>query len=384
MKLVFFTNYVHHHQVPLADEFYKLLEGHYQYVAMESLPDWLIRGGYDPTIDRPYIVKAYESENEHQYALRLANEADVVIIGSAPEECVAQRIKEGKITFRYSERWFKSRPWYFSGPIAWYNYYRHHIRYKHKPLYMLAASAFTCRDVNTVGAYQNKVYKWGYFTGIEEFQIEILTKLDISNVEQIPRIMWCSRFLKWKHPELPILLAKRLKNKGYRFQLNMYGSGDELKHTILLATRLNVLDVVSFCGNLPNNEILIKMREHEIFLFTSDRNEGWGAVLNESMSNGCAVVASDLIGAVPFLIDDGINGLIFKSKDLDSLEDKVVFLLKNPALRIQMAQNAIKTMRKIWSPQNAARQFMSLVEALRSNNESLLPVSGPCSKAERI
>ena len=119
-----------------------------------------------------------------------------------------------------------------------------------------------------------------------------------------------------KHPELPVMLAKRLKDKGYNFHLDMYGRGDELYPTQQLVKSLALNDNVSFYGSLPNEEILKEMRKHEIFLFTSDRNEGWGAVLNESMSNGCAVVASNLIGSVPFLIQDGENGMVFKSGDL--------------------------------------------------------------------
>lgn len=38
--------------------------------------------------------------------------------------------------------------------------------------------------------------------------------------------MWCSRYLKWKHPEMPVLLAARLKDKGYHFILDMYGNGE--------------------------------------------------------------------------------------------------------------------------------------------------------------
>ena len=53
---------------------------------------------------------------------------------------------------------------------------------------------------------------------------------------------------------------------------------------------------------MPNAKILQEMRKHEIFLFTSDRNEGWGAVSNESMSNGCMLVGSDGIGSIPFLV----------------------------------------------------------------------------------
>ena len=60
------------------------------------------------------------------------------------------------------------------------------------------------------------------------------------------------------------------------------------------------------------------MRKHEIFLFTSDRNEGWGAVSNESMSNGCILVGSDGIGSIPFLVEDGVSGITFKRANTDS------------------------------------------------------------------
>ena len=384
MKLVFITNYINHHQIPLADEFYRLLGDDYKYIATDALPDWLIKGGYDPSINRLYVVRAYESEDAKRMALQLANDADVVIIGSAPEDYVRERIKAGKLTFRYNERWFKNKPWYLSGPRAWYYFWHDHIRYRNKPLYMLAASAYTCRDVNTIGAYKNKCFKWGYFTKVEDFPFGSSANFDASSEGTGAHLMWCARFLRWKHPELPVKLAKRLKNRNYKFIIDMYGSGEELEHTKELAEKLDVMDVVRFQGNLPNDEVLKQMRHHQIFLFTSDRNEGWGAVLNESMSNGCAVVASDMIGSVPFLIEDGVNGLIFKSESLDSLETKVVSLLDSVDYRRTIAMNAIKTMRDVWCPKNAAIQFLRLINALKTNDIDLIPSDGPCSLSPMI
>ena len=384
MKLVFITNYINHHQIPLADEFYRLLGDDYKYIATDALPDWLIKGGYDPSINRLYVVRAYESEDAKRMALQLANDADVVIVGSAPEDYVRERIKAGKLTFRYNERWFKNRPWYLSGPRAWYYFWHDHIRYRNKPLYMLAASAYTCRDVNTIGAYKDKCFKWGYFTKVEDFPFGSSANFDASSEGTGAHLMWCARFLRWKHPELPVKLAKRLKNRNYKFIIDMYGSGEELEHTKELAEKLDVMDVVRFQGNLPNDEILKQMRHHQIFLFTSDRNEGWGAVLNESMSNGCAVVASDMIGSVPFLIEDGVNGLIFKSESLDSLETNVVSLLDSVDYRRTIAMNAIKTMRDVWCPKNAAVQFLRLINALKTNDINLIPSDGPCSLSPMI
>lgn len=96
MKIVFLTNLVNHHQIPVADELYELIGDDYTYVAMEQLPDWLKKGGYSDT-ERPYILRYADNLGKIR---NLVNDADVVIIGSAPEWLVTQRIKENKLTFR--------------------------------------------------------------------------------------------------------------------------------------------------------------------------------------------------------------------------------------------------------------------------------------------
>lgn len=382
MTITFFSNFLNHHQLPFCLELIKLVgEDNFRFVACEAIHKERSLMGYEDMNSKyPFVVRAYESIENFNEANQLAKLSDVVIIGAASDVYVLKRIKEGKLTFRYHERWFKSKPWFLSGPRAWINFYKHHIRFKNKPLYMLAASAYAANDVYAIGAYKGKVYKWGYFTAVPE-KIEVeASELDFSTSEIIPHIMWCGRFLKWKHPELPVQLAARLKADGYKFVLNMYGSGEELEPTKALAQDLHVEDVVVFCGNFSNQEILAAMRRHQIFLFTSDKNEGWGAVLNESMSSGCAVVASNRIGATPFLIQDGESGLIFKSENLDSLYVKVKSLLDDKDLCKHLSHNAYKTMAKIWNPKNAAQRFIQLVEALNNGDDTPF-IDGPCSKA---
>ena len=232
MTLVFVTNFINHHQVYLADEFYHILGDNYKFIATEPIPESFIKNGY-PIFERTYVVKAYENVNQLTYAHKLIDEAEVVIIGSASEDFVSGRIESGKLTFRYSERWFKSKPWFLTGPRGWINFYRDHIRYRNKPVYMLCASAFTAKDVNAIGAYKNKCFKWGYFTRVDELGVGA-QKQGVSTSESTPHIMWCARFLRWKHPELPVKLAARLKKLGYKFVLNMFGPGcpgaEQIRH----------------------------------------------------------------------------------------------------------------------------------------------------------
>ena len=117
--------------------------------------------------------------------------------------------------------------------------------------------------------------------------------------------------------------------------------------------------------------------------FTSDKNEGWGAVLNESMNSACAVVASDAIGAVPFLLQDGENGLCYRSCDVDDLYKKVKFLLDHEEERKVMGKNAYETVTSLWNAEVAAQRLLDLSEQiLQGNKRPTLYGTGPCSKAQ--
>ena len=380
MEIVFISNFINHHQVPIADELFRLLNGRFYFVETMPMNDWLKKGGYAECSKEPYVIRTWQNNANLSRAIELVKNADVVLFGG-PEALpyAVLRAKNGdRLSFDVSERLLK-KGWLnvLSPRLLRYLWY-YMTLFRHKHFYKLCASAFAAGDQYKLGTYRNRCYKWGYFTKVDQLKSD---DTEPSVGEYIPRIMCCARFLNWKHPELPVKLAARLKHKGYRFVIDMFGSGEEMDATKALVKKLNVEDVVNLCGNRPNDEILQEMREHNIFLFTSDKNEGWGAVLNEAMSSGCAVVGSDEIGSVPFLIEDGVNGCVFKSCNLDSLEEKVVYLIDHPEVRVKMAQNANQIMRTVWSPKNAAKQLLNLINAIQSGDKSLIPESGPCSRA---
>ena len=131
-----------------------------------------------------------------------------------------------------------------------------------------------------------------------------------------------------------------------------------------------------------------QVREHmekaQIFLFTSDFNEGWGAVLNESMNSGCAVVASHAIGSVPFLLKHGENGLVFQNGNSDDLYRKVKALLDNPEKRERISEMAYITITELWNAEVAADRFIKLSEEIGKHGYCDLFEDGPCSRAEVI
>lgn len=379
MRIVLVSNFINHHQISVADKLFATEGIEYHFIETEPMPIQMIKSGYPDYSDREYLCKTYLNLEQMKYARSLIDEADVVIIGAAPEKWVHKRLKNNKVTFHYNERWFKRGYLSLLSPKILYNLYMNHIRFRKKRSYMLCASAFTASDCKKVFSYINKCYKWGYFTKIENLNInEILEK---KRNPSIIKIMYVSRFLDWKHPELPVYAAHKLKNSGVRFELNMYGSGEKLNY---IKNLIHDLELDNFCflkGNLPNDKIREEMQRHHIFLFTSGRYEGWGAVLNEAMSNGCMVIASNKIGSVPFLLKNNINGLIFKDQDIESLYQNLIYAIDNELMREEMAREAYKTMSKEWSPDNATNALIKLAKS--ALNYDITPLKeGPCSVAK--
>ncbi len=385
MKITFVSNFLNHHQTPLSDELHDRLGADYRFISTEPTPESFLLSGYPKCEGYSYNLLAYKEENNYKKALRLIVDSDIVIIGSCLfPEFIQARLDSGKPLLKYSERWFKEWRTYFYLPyhILNGNYWREHISLRDKPVYLLCAGAFVANDCDLIGAYPQKRFKWGYFTSVEDLDIE---KILVEKKNTKIRMLWVSRFIDWKHPELPVKLACSLKKKGYDFQIDMIGGGPLVEKTQQLINNLNVGNCVSILGTMPNNRVVYEMKKSHIFLFTSDRQEGWGAALNEAMSNGCAVVASNLIGSVPFLLEDSYSGMVFKSGCLNSLEQKVQQLLNDRKLCNDLAINAYRVMQHVWSPNNAAKNLLLLCEAiLEGNINSLNIAEGPCSKSQAI
>lgn len=387
MKLVFYSIILNNHQANVADELWSLLGNEYRFVELVTPNMVNAKGGTEDYSTRPYLVKAWASKLVWEEAMELARKADCCVFSSLQAlPFQKERMKLGLLSFDMSERWLKRGIINLFSPAIckmWLTYLI--CGWNKNPLYKLCCSAFAAKDQYRVGTFKDKCYKWGYFTKVEEFDVEASTDVSTSNITPL---MWCSRYLMWKHPELPVFLAKKLKENGFKFRIDMYGDErNAAKHDVVypkeklvdLINEMGVGDCVRLMGNRPNNEILNAMREHAIFLFTSDKYEGWGAVANEAMANGCVLVGSDEIGSVPYLVKDGVNGMIFRSGSVEDLYEKVSYLMMHREERLRMAQRAYEDMVNLWSPRNAASCLLRLTEALR-NNKTLEIKEGPCSK----
>ena len=378
MKIVFVSNYFNHHQKPFCEEMYRRFGADFTFISTTVMREERKKLGYAQNDFPDYVLLSYKSKQQQETAASLIEEADVVIVGSAPDEMLIKRIRNGKLIFRYSERPFKKK---ISFPKKLYHSFRFRQRNLFKKnVYMLCAGAYVACDYADIGMYKNRMYRWGYFPSVKEYDTDRLMSEKKHNV-----LMWCGRFIDWKHPDDAIRLAKQLKEIGYEFRLNMVGTGvmeEELKQ---LVKEYRLEESVFFLGSMPPDQVRAYMEEAGIYIFTSDRQEGWGAVLNESMNSGCAVVASHAIGSVPFLLEDGKNGYIYKSGNIDMLFEKVKYLLDYPKEACRIGKNAYETVVNEWNAKVASERFVQLVDCIqRGEKFPVLYKNGPISKTDIV
>lgn len=375
MDVVFYSVVLNHHQAPVADALWELTNQHFIFVELANIGS--SKGGLEDYSNRPYLLRAWESEENHSKAMNFARTADCCVFSGVHSlPYLKERLILGKLSFDMGERWLKQGLKNIFSPAISRMLLTYWFRgWRNMPLYKLCCSAFAKEDQEKLGTYIGKCYKWGYFTKTLEG-----INVPMKSPSGIVRLMWCARFLKLKHPELPTIMAARLKKKGYSFILDYYGNGEELEPTQKLVEEYNLNDIVRFHGSVPNNQVLEAMSEHDILLFTSNRLEGWGAVVNEALSMGCAVVGSDAVGSMPYLVEDGVNGFSFEEGNVDSLCEKVSWLIEHPIELRKMQERGVLLMRDIWSPQNAAKALLRLIDDLQHGKENSIS-EGPCSNA---
>ena len=378
MKILFASNFFNHHQQPLSERLARQPEVDYQFIETMPMPHEQKQLGYHMEQLPGYVCPAYLGQAQRERALRLLEEADVLITGSAPETMVRSCIRRNKLVFRYSERPVKKRePLKYLPRLLRWNWRNP----PGKPIYLLCASAYAAGDYARFGLFRNRAYKWGYFPETKHYEDPdaLLAAKDTRE------ILWCGRFLDWKHPEAALLAAGKLKGEGYSFRLRFIGTGEQERSLHTMAEEAGLSDCVEFLGPMSPEQVRAHMERAGIYLFTSDKQEGWGAVLNESMNSGCAVIASHAIGSVPFLLKDEENGLVFRSGDVEMLYEKIRYLLDHPQEQKRLGKAAYETIAGEWNAQVAAQRVVRLAQAiLDGEKEPDLYASGPCSRAERL
>lgn len=321
-----------------------------------------------------YVLRAFVGDGMER-AKQLIASADVVIHGGVVGELSKPSYYRGKTVFYYSERLYKRGCKRWQLPLRAIRFYFRYL-WRQNAL-LLCASAYAAYDYSRTLTFSGRRFRWGYFPETKRYEIK---KLMAEKDEK--KILWCGRLIDWKHPELAVETAARLRDANVDFTMDIIGSGDMEQILRKQIQNCGLADRVSLLGSMPPSKTREYMERAGILLLTSDRKEGWGAVLNEAMNSGCAVVASSAAGSAPFLLEDGENGFTFRSGDAGELFEKTQALLTQPTLAARFGVAAYETVSTLWNAETAGQRFLQFAECFSASKTVPAPYeNGPLSAA---
>lgn len=375
MKFTFVSNYINHHQKPFCDAMYKLIGNDFSFVQTMPMEQERINMGWSNDLTTlPYVRLLYEDEA----AESLIMDSDCVLFGWSEREDLAQkRLLSGRMTLRVSERLYRDGIYKAISPRGLIAKYNEHIRFRSKPVYILCAGAYTAYDFELIHSYPGKKLKWGYFPPLRRYEAGVLAekKGGISPIN----IVWAGRFIPLKHCEYAIRLANDLQKLNISFHLHMIGSGEMEEELVSMADD-DAKDKITFYGFKSPDEVRDIMEKCHIHLCTSNQLEGWGAVVNEGMNSGCVEIVSDRMGAVPYLIEHGVNGLTYSHDSYTDMKDQVLKVIYNWDQLSILGQRAYETIVCEWNADTAAERLYKFLLGLEKNSPDV-PQSGPLSPA---
>ena len=136
-----------------------------------------------------------------------------------------------------------------------------------------------------------------------------------------------------KAPDLLLEAFSQCSTRVANSQLVFVGDGPLREKLLSRSMRLRARKRVHFLGYLHGDGLRTAYLAADVFALPTRGHEGWGVVLQEAMAAGCAVIASDRVGAAQDLISDGETGLIVPADSEEHLARALALLCENDAGR---------------------------------------------------
>lgn len=175
-------------------------------------------------------------------------------------------------------------------------------------------------------------------------------------------ILAVGRIDQWYVKGFDVLIKawKEVSPQYEDWKLRLVGSGNPATIDMLKNLAGSAVRKVEFINYTPyvRDEYL----KASIFVLSS-RYEGWGLVMIEAMSQGCAVIACDYEGRQGEAVQDYKNGLICMPDNVEQLAQKIKELIGNDSLRMDLQNTGIRSVAE-YSEDNVAISIEKLIRSI--------------------
>jgi glycosyltransferase involved in cell wall biosynthesis len=187
------------------------------------------------------------------------------------------------------------------------------------------------------------------------------------------------KMLKLENQRVVLYFGRLIKRKGCQFLLKAFAqlqnefndatliiAGDgPYKNALKDLCKILKVTNVHFLGYVKEEDKAAIHSLAQVLIVPSIRTpmtaEIWGIVLNEAMSLGKPVIATDAVGAAYDLIEEGINGFIIKERDVPSLYRAISKILSNEEQSVRMGLSSKEMITTKFSMKNMVYGFVQTI-----------------------
>jgi glycosyltransferase involved in cell wall biosynthesis len=219
--------------------------------------------------------------------------------------------------------WFLKKKMFITYTGTWESYSNEPLTYKVQKFfikYLMKGPAYVYDSTNSI-QYRNLITSFSPSYSDSDFlnqKVIIEEKIALVSQMRLKKLEFLSvgSIVKYKNQLLGIKLIEKLHNSGFKVRLKIAGSGsgnylDELKQYVL---NKNLKEVVIFVG-YKNWDELTQLYCNTNFILHTPIIEGYGKVIQESLSYGIIPIMTNFPYADFFLGKENKRGLIIKNDE---------------------------------------------------------------------
>lgn len=226
-----------------------------------------------------------------------------------------------------------------------------------------------CVDYNFLNWYKTMIS--GEISGdiwvIPNFsnKAKVLYKATHLQSDDLVKIIFARRFTEYRGSRLMSDAIQILLKQYDNIEFTLAGEGPDEK---FLEDLFKDNNKVKFIKYLPN-EVLEVLSHYDISIVPSLASEGTSLSVAESMSAGCATVAT-AVGGITNMIIDGYNGYMI-SPNVEELCDILRALIDDPHKRIDVSNRGQEVFEHSFTIDRWKLQWVKVIESLDKNTSSI-------------
>lgn len=189
-------------------------------------------------------------------------------------------------------------------------------------------------------------------------------KSKISTDNSLVKLLFLSNLIKSKGVFELLKALKILRNKKIKFKCNFVGGIGDISSEKFYKKVKNyeLQDCVFYLGKKFNQDKFDIFHSSDIFILPS-YSECFPLVLLEASQFGLPIVSTNE-GAIPEIINDGVNGFLVPKRDVKSLADKLLILINDENLRVKLGNEAYNKYKKEYTLSKFENNMCSILKSI--------------------